>query len=165
MDRLECVELEYLRKMFRYDSESGGLFLVEKRKNGKVAPQDRKPNRDGYITIWINGKDQLEHRLVWFYVHGVRPHGIVDHVNRVKSDNRIENLRIVGKSENALNRVNPNRTSGSRLLGVKLSGKKYTAGIVVNGKHHHIGTYDTPEEAHQAYMKRKSELNVFGKEG
>jgi hypothetical protein len=59
----------------------------------------------GYRHITINGHKYRAHRLAWFYMYKEWPYPEIDHINRETDDNRIENLRVVTKSENANNRV------------------------------------------------------------
>ena len=91
-------------------------------------------------------------------MHGEWPRFDVDHLNGIRSDNRIENLRDVSPATNAQNERRARITNGSSgLLGVSRSsnGRRWVAGIVLNGQRQHIGTYDTPEEAQTAYLSAK----------
>ncbi|MDA6684686.1 HNH endonuclease signature motif containing protein [Escherichia coli] len=72
-------------------------------------------NSDGYLMIMINGKAYPAHRLAWLIVYGTMPDGFIDHINRVRTDNRISNLRLVTHSENMQNRkIQKNNKSGYR---------------------------------------------------
>jgi hypothetical protein len=62
-------------------------------------------NGRGYRIVGIRGRYYSEHRLAWFYVHGVWPTHTIDHINRVRTDNRIANLRDVTMRENNLNKA------------------------------------------------------------
>ena len=74
----------------------------------------------------------------------------VDHINCNKLDNRKCNLRLCSNQENAFNRrKHYNNKSG--LKGAYRDGKRWRSQIYLDGKHIHLGGYDTPEEAHQAY--------------
>ncbi|MDA6380520.1 HNH endonuclease signature motif containing protein [Escherichia coli] len=65
--------------------------------------------------IMINGKAYPAHRLAWLIVYGTMPDGFIDHINRVRTDNRISNLRLVTHSENMQNRkIQKNNKSGYR---------------------------------------------------
>lgn len=57
----------------------------------------------GYRRVQLCGQTYPAHWLVWYYVHGVWPKGQIDHINRIKDDNRIENLRDVTQEENQTN--------------------------------------------------------------
>ena len=104
----------------------------------------------GYRKATI-AKEQIKlHRLAWFMTHGVWPEGQIDHINGDKLDNRIANLRDVSMSVNMQNRYARRRKSES--------GLPYGVTQHPNGKFRsdiRIGTFDTAEEAHAAYMKVK----------
>src|SRR5690554_6421992 len=89
---------KYLLDMFMYDPETGRLIRRKKQSNNAPAGKPSgwvQPN--GYIRMCIKGKHYQAHRLVWFYHYGVMPDGGIDHINGVKDDNRIENLRVVSQ--------------------------------------------------------------------
>jgi hypothetical protein len=81
----------------------------------------------------------------------------VDHINRVRDDNRLENLRWVTIAENQYNRSN---TKG---YGYHKATKKFAARIAVNGKKYYLGIYDTESDAHEAYIAAKAIYHVFGR--
>ena len=81
--------------------------------NYKVGDTAGGCNPLGYICITVNRKFHKAHRLAWLYVHGEWPNGEIDHVNQIRSDNRIKNLRVVSRSENQRNqKIFTNNTSG-----------------------------------------------------
>ena len=96
-------------------------------------------------------KNQLVHRLIWLMFKGELPKNDIDHINGVRHDNRIENLREVTRMQNLWNRRNVKGYIYNP------ASKKYQVRIRNNYKHLHIGVYDTAEEAHQAYLKAKAE--------
>jgi len=105
---------------------------------------------NGYIYIAIDKKDYAAHRIAWIYVHGEEPSGELDHINLVKSDNCIKNLRIATHAQNCANRKRrSDNTTGYK--GVYRERGKYRSYIVVQGRNHRIGTFHTPEEAARAY--------------
>lgn len=111
----------------------------------------------GYISINILGKNYPAHHLAWFYMKGEFPPEI-DHINHNRSDNSFANLRIVTRAENQKNRtINANNKMG--VMGVSQAGKKWTAGIGVNGKFKHLGTYSS---LFDAICARKSAEIVYG---
>jgi hypothetical protein len=107
---------------------------------------------DGYVMIGINGKSWKAHRLAWLYVHGEWPQNDIDHVNGVRTDNRLENLRVVSRQDNSRHRVFMNKNNTSGIVGVsyhKATGK-WQASMHVAGKQKYLGLYDTQEQAKQA---------------
>lgn len=123
---------------------------------GKVAG---RINSLGYRQIQIEGKKRAAHRLIWTYVNGPIPDGLqVDHINGVRSDNRIDNLRLVTNTENARN-SSIRRSSASGVTGVtwhKTTGK-WVANIRVDGQDRHLGLFDTIEDAACARAKANLE--------
>jgi hypothetical protein len=109
----------------------------------------------GYRRIMYESKVYKEHRLAWYFHYGVWPENQIDHINGIKDDNRIENLRDVSQTINMYNKVNAYETNPTGYLGVATSGKKYQARLKVDSKLLYLGTYDTPEEAHKVYMEVK----------
>jgi len=103
-----------------------------------------KDNLGYYVTAY-KGKAYKVHRIVWLIVYGKWPNGIIDHINRDPSDNRIENLRDVGHSENQLNRKHSGRVDYPGVYVAKNG--KYIANIKIQGNHKHLGTYETEADA------------------
>ena len=114
--------------------------------------------KNGYIVFSHKGKLVYAHRIAWHIVHGFVPPKHIDHINRVKTDNRIINLRLADDLINNRNRSLANKNNIScGLLGVTKPKhtKKWVACIWVNRKRKHLGYFDTAEEAHQAYIEAK----------
>lgn len=113
-------------------------------------------NRRGYLVVNMQGTVRLAHRLAWKLLTGDWPVGVIDHINRNKLDNRASNLRDVSQSVNVLNSQNSTRTK-SGFAGVYLKRGRWLAKITINGKIHYLGAYNTPEAAHQQYLRAKQE--------
>ena len=93
-----------LREVLTYNPETGDFIWnvsVGRVKRGTVA---RCLDGDGYIRIQIDGVRYFAHRLAWFYIFNEFPDPETDHKNRIKTDNRISNLRITDRSGNNQNR-------------------------------------------------------------
>lgn len=96
------------------------------------------------------------HRLVI----GAKGKEIVDHINMNPLDNRRENLRIVTKSQNMMNRKAPaQNTSGYKGVVWDKYNKKWTAQIQSNGKHKKIGRFLKKEDAARAYNEAAIKLH------
>jgi len=112
------------------------------------------------VSVTINKKrnNYLLHRIAWLMTYGYWP-TYLDHINQVKTDNRIINLRECTASQNNANR-GPNLNSSTGLRGVYPSWcKGYIAKIYHNGKNHHIGMFLDKFEAAKAYDERMIELH------
>ena len=114
----------------------------------------------GYVIVGINRKLYHAHRLAFLYMTGEWPEEHVDHINGETADNRWVNLRPVSRSVNMQNRrAKANNAAG--LLGVSRNGGRWSARIRdSSGRQHRLGTYSTPEEAHQVYLKAKREMHA-----
>lgn len=117
-----------------------------------------KPN--GYRVVVVDGRPYLEHRLIWLYVHGKWPSHHLDHINTVKSDNRLENLREVTHKENMQNQPKARRITRTGFAGVRPHGKKFQACVCIWGTRKALGTFDTPEQAYAACMKAKHAAGI-----
>lgn len=93
----QCKELTHseLTAKFYYDADTGHLH---RRSNGK---RFGHLHVDGYMLGNFKKKSYRVHRLIWFYVHGVWPTGVIDHINNDGRDNRLVNLRDISASENS----------------------------------------------------------------
>lgn len=155
---LSAIEL---RKKLSYD-ETNGIFTWKVKPNkriaaGSVAGSFQKDF--GYMVLKINNYLYKAHRLAWLYVYGKWPEKVIDHINGKKSDNRICNLRDVSIGGNLSNQTKPHRNGNSGFLGVTRSGDKYLARIRVHGQLHGLGTFDSGETAHAAYVAAKRKFH------
>jgi hypothetical protein len=114
-------------------------------------------NKGGYKTVCILGKNKLVHRLVAeAFIPNLENKPCIDHINNIRNDNRLENLRFASYIENGQNSsIKKNNTSGYK--GVSYDYRDFwRADIYHNGKRIFIGRFDTKEEASAA--RKKAEL-------
>ncbi len=118
-------------------------------------------NSRGYIVIQFMGRSYQSHRLAWFYIYGKWPTGVVDHIDGDKTNNAIANLRDVSVSTNTQNQKKAMSTNKCGLLGVSWAKKqsRWVAQILAAEGKKHLGFFDTPELAHQAYLVAKRQLH------
>lgn len=110
--------------------------------------------RAKWINTMINGKNVKMHR---FLMNMTNPEIKVDHINTNPFINIKSNLRICIHRQNSYNtKLRKNNTSGYK--GVFNLGNKFRASIKYNGKTFYLGTYLTPEDAHEAYCKKGKEF-------
>jgi hypothetical protein len=139
---------EYLEEYCEFSEEHKTLVWKKRPSHRAVIGQPiGSLTKGGYWRC----KNQLVHRLIWLMYKGELPEQDIDHINGIRHDNRLENLREVSRMRNLWNRrnvkgyiFNPNT-------------KKYQVRIRHNYKQIHIGVFDTAEEATEAYMKAKHE--------
>lgn len=118
---------------------------------------------NGYWRVKIKGKKLLSHRIAWVLTHGDIDAGLeIDHINGIKTDNRIANLRLVEKVTNTQNRRTRNRNNKAGFLGVHPVRGKFRASIRVEGKLIHLGYFETAGLAHQEYVIAKRRLHPGG---
>lgn len=148
-----------LLQVIHYDPITG-LFAWKNRTKG-IKPGARPGNmmKKGYIRIFIDGRSYQANVLAWFYTTGKWPTGDVDHRNGERADNRMENLRDVSRMINLQNSTVPKATSTIGLRGVQRNHSRFMARIQSAGRSQYIGTYDTPEQAHAAYLEAKKAVH------
>jgi hypothetical protein len=143
MTRLEKCEL-LKSKGFTYDKETGKIFGVR----GKEV---NRTDKQGYIILYANSSigNVKSHHFAWFITYGNVDFEMLDHINQIKTDNRISNLRIVSHSQNMYN-------TNSKGYYWHKSSNKWRSRITFEGKNIHLGYFNTEEEARQAYISAKS---------
>ena len=162
----ECqlsVSLERLKEALFYDPLVGD-FTWRKHphrvlQNGTIAGTVHMST--GYVMVSLDAKTYAAHRLAWFYMTGRWPADMLDHIDSNRLNNRFANLR---EANNQLNQQNLHAANSRNLwgyLGVHFHKKsgRFEANIVVNKRKKHLGLFDTPDEAHQEYLKAKRQLH------
>ena len=138
---------EVLRDAFDYNADTG--LLTAKKRLAQRVPKGAvvgSLSQEGYLKVNFEGKSYPVHRIIWKIFYGVDPN-IIDHINHIKTDNRIENLRSVSYSKNNLNRK-----------AVKGYTQIRSGTFRVNVKGKDVGYFKTEEEAHSAYKQHREFL-------
>lgn len=143
--------IEYVRARYSFDPETGILTRIwGSCPNTKPGPVTFL-HPSGYIMCEINYAKHGVHRVGWFLTYGVWPAGHIDHINGIKTDNRLRNLRAVDQSRNQWNGVlRRDNTSGYKGV-YKTKTGRFGALIKQFNQRFHLGTFDTAVEAHEAY--------------
>lgn len=151
---------EWIKQDLLYAPETGLFTWVSGwrgRPAGRIAG---RPDKDGYTVLQVRGKTIKAHRLAWLYAHGAWPRSEIDHINGVRDDNRIANLRDVDRMTNTQNTRGPRKDSSTGVMGVvKRPYGAFSASIRADGKQRHLGTFKTLEEASHAYQSAKKTLH------
>jgi hypothetical protein len=157
MDKLTA---QRLREVVSYDTSTGVFTrLARTAQRHQVGDRADLPCAGGYRRIAVDSIKVQAHRAAWLYVHGEFPSGQIDHINGDRADNRLANLRDVAPGVNSQNQRKARKDNGSGFLGVTPHQGKWRPRVQLNGKPHYAGMYDTPEEAHAAYVALKRKLH------
>lgn len=153
-----------LMERLNYDPETG-VFTWRWARNPKYIGRptgsvQRNGKGAGYVIVVIDKREYMGHRLAWLYVYGRMPNGPLDHINRVKHDNRIVNLREATPRQNAANTEAPaHNTSGYKGVSWRKRTNKWYASITILDRSFHLGSFDTAEEAAAEYDRFAAHLH------
>jgi hypothetical protein len=157
---------EFVREQFSYDPDTGVFVRIKSAKPACVGRIMGAHDRKGYLRFNVDGACHLAHRVAWLHYHGYWPRQQIDHINHVRDDNRIANLRECTNAENRQN-IRPEGYGVSGYLGVSpaYDGYGWIANITVNQKLTYLGLFETPEEASKAYLAAKQKIHTFASTG
>ena len=144
MTRLEKCEL-LKSKGFTYDKETGKIFGVR----GKEII-NKTPN--GYVYLTHN---LFAHHFAWYITYGNVDFIELDHKNNIRNDNRICNLRITNRNQQSQNRKDVKGFYFNK------NSNKWCARIGIDNKTIHLGSFNTEEEARQAYLEAKKKYHII----
>jgi hypothetical protein len=139
---------EELKSQLHYDPDTGIFTRLVSAKNKLLGVVSNGTTSTGYIKISVFGVSYFSHRLAWLYMFGDFPEDMIDHVNGIKTDNRLKNLRIANKKENARNYGLPkNNTSGSKGVYWSKDRNKWYSKCELNGVQYHLGMFINKDDA------------------
>lgn len=131
---------------FTYNPDTGSIYGVK----GNLI---RRNNKDKYTQLMIMCDNKRyyfkAHHFAWYYTYGKMPSGDIDHINRIKSDNRISNLRDISHQKNCINRGVAKGYCWHK------KNQKWVSHITYNNKREYLGCFDTEQEAQQVYLSAK----------
>ena len=147
----KVIPYYYVSRVFMYDEVNGGLIRKDNPKGRRPTPGVR-----GYIqrrlSIEYSHKKFFEHRMVYLYHNPHMDQSLsIDHINGIKHDNRIENLRLVTYQENSFNRSN--------VIGFSWARGGWRTYIVADNKYINLGNYDNKLDARAAYLRAKKKYH------
>ena len=144
---------EELKQILEYDPTTGDfIWKISPAKNVKIGDTAGTTVKNGYCNIKINRFTYKAHRLAWLYMYREFPDGLIDHINGVADDNRIVNLRVVSNADNSKNqKIRKTNTSGYKGVSWSKTKLKWQAQCCTDYKAVHLGYFDTPKEASEAY--------------
>ena len=144
MKKLQLTQ-NRLKELIDYNPDTG-IFIWKPRpyytRNG-VGRIAGSLHSAGYITLFIDREQYFAHRLAWLYYYGEFPSSNIDHINRIKNDNRIVNLRLANQSQNLMNIVkHKDNTSGYKGVYWHKKAKKWAVECYIQGKKNYLGLFE-----------------------
>lgn len=159
------IPIERLRFLFSYNAMTGDLIRnVDKPPNGKAGDIVGTLTDGGYLKVAVDGRTIRIHRIAWAMQHGYWPIGRLDHKNRIRSANWIENLRPATSSENMQNTsLRSDNISGYKGVHFYQRAQKYRAVIQVDKKLISLGSFDRIEDAIKARKEAETLYHPYRK--
>lgn len=141
-EREAVADQKTLQELFDY--KDGNLYWKKSGRGITIGSIAGSPASNGYINVRVNGRMMKAHRVIYAYHHGYYPE-FVDHINGVRMDNRIENLRSCTRTQNGQNQKGRTETRNTFV-----KNGRYGVSLKVNGKQIHIGYFGSQIEASTA---------------
>jgi hypothetical protein len=138
-----------LKEILDYDRETG-IFRnrISRGSRAKKGCAAGWVDRHGYRKIVHKGKIYCAHRLAWLYEFGIIPDRPIDHINHIRDDNRISNIRLVSPQGNSRNKsMASNNISGKTGVFYHKRDCRWLAKISINGQQVELGRYKCKENA------------------
>lgn len=159
--KTQLISIDELRRILDYNEETGELiWKVFRGGKAVVGAVAGAINYYGYISINLLGVHTLAHRIAWAIYYGDWPDSPLDHINCIKTDNRIKNLRITDHKGNSKNRgKSKSNTTGYKGVFLYKGYNKFVAIITSDRKRFYLGYFDTAEEAYEAYKTAAIKLH------
>jgi len=157
--RPEKLSYEEASKIFHYDPSTGDLIWAIDRRSRRCGDLAGCLDTQGYISVEVYRRSYRVHRIAWLLKTGAWPQSQIDHKNRNRIDNRWENLRLATPTQNAANLVRASKQGWPKGVRPQKNGQSFQAKIMRAGKYLCLGTFPTPEQAHQAYIEAAQRLH------
>lgn len=154
------MNLDRLKELFEPDFENGLLYRKVRQSNNPAGTLAGSRNKQGYMRVGIDGRQEYTHRILWAMYHNEMPNDTLDHIDTDRSNNRIENLRIATQSQQCHNMNIPkHNTSGVKGVSFcKLTGK-YRAELKFKRVRVFDKKFNTIEEAKEALILARKEFH------
>lgn len=153
----KILPIETLQRLFSYEPKTGNVYWIAKGKGRIKKKSAGTVVNAGYIGIMIEGKRHYAHRIAWALHHGKHPIDQLDHINGIKTDNRIVNLREATNLQNGKN-LSLNKNNKTGYSGIYFKTNAWTAYIKVNYTNLYLGRFAKKEDAIAARLKAEQEF-------
>lgn len=160
---MQRLTLEEIRERLDYNPETGDFIWKDHKKVRQPVGSIAGWHNDfGYRVITVGGRNYGAHRLAWLFTHGEWPAEQIDHINRVRNDNRIANLRQADAFLNQQNtKLRKDNTSGYRGVCWHRTYRAWESKIMFNKKLYRLGLFQSAEEAYAAYVEAAKKLHIY----
>lgn len=156
---LKNITQDRVRELFKYTIDGKLIWKITTTNSVKKGSEAGCANHRGYCRLSIDGTQYLTHRIIFLWHHGYMPENDIDHINRIKSDNRIENLREITRSCNMRNTGNPSdNTSGVKGITRDVTTGRYRVRVL----RHELGIFENYDEAVLHRLAAEQCLNWSG---
>lgn len=146
---------DHLHRNFYYNPNTGDIYWKTNclRNSKRIDAIAGTLNPGQHRVVRLNGKNYQSHRLAWFLHYREWPDREIDHINGIRNDNRISNLRLATRSQNAMNsRLRKTNKSGFKGVSFHEMTGKWMARIYANKKYYYLGLFNSAQDAHAAYV-------------
>ncbi len=148
-----------IRELIDYNPETGVLTAKVNFSGRQAGSVIGSQTWQGYYAFSLFGKKCFAHRLAWLLHYGEWPSQPIDHINGIKTDNSIRNLRLCSLSQNQFNKpTQKNNTTGVKGVYWNKRDKRYVASVQFNGKKYSAGHHKDIDSAKEAVMKLREKL-------
>lgn len=181
----ELVTIDHLRDILVYCHETGTLTWKTRGPETFQRCHEKERNRvssrwnairagrvaghvgsTGYRDVFIEKRTYKAHRIAWAIFNGDWPSNQIDHINQIKDDNRIANLRSVSGAENCRNRKRPKtNTSGQVGVHFHVGSGQWVARAMVNGRRTQLGSFATKSDAVKCRQEANERLGFHENHG
>ena len=143
-----------IKEYLKYDKDTGKLTWIQRpSRRIKIGDEAGSLSHYGYVEIGFNGTLIKAHRIAWFLHYNEDPKDQIDHINGIREDNKIDNLRVVSNRKNSQN--NKRNRNGKLVGAYRRKGKsRWESSVYIDGKYNYLGVYSTEQEAHDAYINK-----------
>lgn len=167
MNKEDALTAERLREVLNFDPQTGVFTRRTKTTRSPVGEVVGSMHHKGYLRMSVDGRIYWAHRLAWLHEKGEWPNGALDHINRIRTDNRIANLREASSAENNCNVTIPKtNTSGVKGVSWNEECRKWRVKVVMNRKPYYGGMFSCIEDANQVVTALRAKLHgAFSTDG
>lgn len=163
--RVSKLTIERINEVLNYSPETGLLtWKVSPRNRTRVGDIAGTLNESGYLFVCIDGLKIRAHRAAWGIYYGNLPDRFIDHINGIRDDNRICNLRLATKSLNSQNSfIRSDNKTGVKGVHFRKDTGKFSASIQIDGKTYYLGCYSCLDDAKKARLLAEKEFHLYRK--